>query len=284
MIHVFQVHKESIDAVPHAKKGRDSFELEIFGMVGVPQELVQERLVKLYGEPAAKKQKIDHAPRQGGVMMPGMGSAQPPYRQQNQPMMGRGMPPPQFGMPPQGFMPNQRPGPGHMPPPHMMQNPYGNQMPPHQQQHGMMPPHQQHGGQRGPPNPNMPPPHQQHHPGMPPSHHPGGPHGGPPNPNMPPHHQRPPPHGHPGMMPPNHHPGGMMPPQQAGMMPPQIQQQPISNDAKIDVVERSDHLVQQSSMAKKSTKKKIVRIYDRPGISMEEMRASHPKYSNALSA
>merc|ERR1719471_1490202 len=94
---------------------------------------------------------------------------------------------------------------------------------------------------------------------------------------MPPHHMPP------NQMPPNqmqnpHHPG--MP--QPGMMPPQIQQQPISNDAKIDVVERADQLVHQSSIVKKTTKKKIIRIYDRPGVSMEEMRALHPKYSTGV--
>jgi len=242
MIHVFQVHKESIDAVPHAKKGRDSFELEIFGMVGVPQELVQERLIKIYGEPAAKKQKIEHAPHQSSVMMPGGPPRPNVYNpQQNQPppqMMGRGMPPPhpQFGMPPHGFMPPNR----GMPPHQMMPGPYGNQMPPNR-------------GMGGPPN----------HPGMPPQHHQmQNPH------HMPPQHQ--------GHMPPHH-----MPPQ-PGMMPPQIQQQPISNDAKIDVVERADQLVHQSSIVKKTTKKKIIRIYDRPGVSMEEMRALHPKYSTGV--
>jgi len=244
MIHVFQVHKESIDAVPHSKKGRDSFELEIFGMVGVPQELVQERLTKIYGEPAAKKQKISHVTQPGPpVIIPGMPPrggmfAPPPQQNQQPPMMGRGMPPPQFGMPPpQGFMPNQ-PG---MPPPHMM-HPFG-----------------------GPPRPGMM--------------RPGGP------PMGPPQHMRPPQH-HPGhppqMMPPpqqQHRPYPGMMHQQPGMMPPQIQQQPISNDAKVGVVDRADHLIQQSTMVKKTTKKKINRIYDRPGVSMEEMRASHPKYA-----
>merc|ERR550539_1663712 len=108
---------------------------------------------------------------------------------------------------------------------------------------------------------------------------PGGPHMGPPP------HMRPPQHhpGHPpqpGMPPPQHRPyPGMMPQQQPGMMPPQIQQQPISNDAKVGVVDRADHLIQQSTIVKKTTKKKINRIYDRPGVSMEEMRASHPKYA-----
>merc|ERR1719491_1927654 len=185
--------------------------------------------------------------------------------------MGHGMPPPQFGMPPHGFNPNMQ---GHMqgrPPPHQMGMPpphYGNpNMPPHPHMrppppHMMHPPHQ--GGPHGGPG-GMPP---QHHPGMggpPPQHHPGGP----------------PPQHHPGMPPQHHQPGmmGMPPQQQPGMMPPQIQQHPISNDAKVDVVARADHLIAQSTIMKKSSKKKIIRIYDRPGISMEEMRASNPRYA-----
>lgn len=50
MVHVFQVHKETIDKVPGAKTGRASFELEIFGMDGVPAEILLEKRIKLYGE------------------------------------------------------------------------------------------------------------------------------------------------------------------------------------------------------------------------------------------
>merc|ERR1719499_210246 len=119
-----------------------------------------------------------------------------------------------------------------------------------------------------PNQPGMPPPHMMQQFGGPPQPgmmRPGGP------PMGPPQHMRPPQQQHrpfPGMM----H-------QQPGMMPPQIQQQPISNDAKVGVVDRADHLIQQSTIVKKTTKKKINRIYDRPGVSMEEMRASHPKYA-----
>merc|ERR1719433_1551527 len=145
------------------------------------------------------------------------------------------------GMPPQQF---GMPPQGYMPqPPQMMGGGYGRGMPP---QNGM---HYQ------------PPPHGMQH--RPPQH--GGPPGGPPR------------HGGP----PQHHPGMPQMPHHPGMMPPQIQQQPISNDAKVDVVERADHLVHQSSIVKKSSKKNIVRIYDRPGVSMEEMRAQHPKYQLA---
>lgn len=247
MIHVFQVHKESIDCVPHAKKGRDSFELEIFGMVGVPQELVQERLIKIYGEPAAKKQKIDHMP---GVLLPGSGAA--PQGMWTQPgphphggPQGRGMMP---GMPGRGFHPHHQGGfmPGR-----------GGFMPPGRGGFGM------HHGPPGPLNPG---------PGFMPPHHGRG---------MPPYQQHPP-QGR-GFAPPPHQYApqrpGMMP---AGMMAPHIQQQPISAAAKAEVVERADHLIQQSTISKKATKKKIIRVYDHPGFSMEEIRAGATKYSRFI--
>eukprot|EP00494_Astrolonche_serrata_P023434 UN23692 len=59
MIHVFQVHKQSMDSVPHSKEGRDGFDLEIFGMVNVPLDLIQEKMIKIHGEPAAKNKKFN---------------------------------------------------------------------------------------------------------------------------------------------------------------------------------------------------------------------------------
>lgn len=57
MVHMFQVHKETIERVPGAKPGRDSFETEIFGMDGVPIELIAEKQLKVFGEQGSKKQK-----------------------------------------------------------------------------------------------------------------------------------------------------------------------------------------------------------------------------------
>ncbi|CAG8491396.1 13862_t:CDS:2 [Funneliformis caledonium] len=37
VVHVAQVHKETIDTVPNALKGRESTDVEIFGMEGIPQ-------------------------------------------------------------------------------------------------------------------------------------------------------------------------------------------------------------------------------------------------------
>jgi len=279
MIHVFQVHKESIDTVPHAKTGRDSFDLEIFGMVGVPQDLIREKQVKIYGEPQAKKQKLEHM----GIQLPGVGVTQPmfnggmgmpvmmqPQMHQMARPMGRGFTP----MVPRGMMPmhqqnhqmmqgrgqnpmmrNMNPHMNHHPPPHQM----GRGMPPHHH-HQMQP--RNTGGYPGMP-PTGPPGQQPQRPGM------GAPHMGGMHPNM--MHQQ-------GIMPPHQQQqlqqGMMMPPQQP---PPQ---QPLSEAAKADIVPRQDALVTQGSVVKKVTKKRIVRIYDNPGFAMEEGRAIHPKYSN----
>jgi transposase-like protein len=45
-IHVLQVHKESVTKVPNAKPDRESTEIEIFGMQGVPPQI----LAAHYGE------------------------------------------------------------------------------------------------------------------------------------------------------------------------------------------------------------------------------------------
>ncbi|XP_057511400.1 protein SUPPRESSOR OF FRI 4-like isoform X2 [Actinidia eriantha] len=46
VIHVLQVHKESVTKVPNAKPGRESTEIEIYGMQGIPPEA----LAAHYGE------------------------------------------------------------------------------------------------------------------------------------------------------------------------------------------------------------------------------------------
>jgi len=59
MVHVFQVHKDTIDSVPGAKEGRSSFDMEIYGMDGVPAEIIEQKRIKIYGEAAAKKPRIE---------------------------------------------------------------------------------------------------------------------------------------------------------------------------------------------------------------------------------
>eukprot|EP01083_Nonionella_stella_P030869 84592_1 len=81
-IHMYQVHKRTPDKVPHALKGRDAFDLDIHGMVNVPEEIIQQKMAEETGfvQPDTKRQNIGQA-------------------QMGQPMM---MP---FGMPGQPFMP-----------------------------------------------------------------------------------------------------------------------------------------------------------------------------------
>jgi len=73
-VHVFQVHMRTIDSVPAAKEGRDSFDIIIIGMDGVPQEIIEQRRIKLYGQSALKKQKIEQQMMPttiNGVQLPG---------------------------------------------------------------------------------------------------------------------------------------------------------------------------------------------------------------------
>lgn len=56
VIHVAQVHKESIDRVPNALVGRDATNIEIYGMDGIPFADLQRHLS---GEKVDKKAKLD---------------------------------------------------------------------------------------------------------------------------------------------------------------------------------------------------------------------------------
>ncbi|OMJ22182.1 BUB3-interacting and GLEBS motif-containing protein [Smittium culicis] len=60
VIHVAQVHKETVTKVPNSIEGRDSTELEIFGTTGIPEEMVEKRREKLFpnsDNKSSKKQK-----------------------------------------------------------------------------------------------------------------------------------------------------------------------------------------------------------------------------------
>ncbi|OMJ10938.1 BUB3-interacting and GLEBS motif-containing protein, partial [Smittium culicis] len=60
VIHVAQVHKETVTKVPNSIEGRDSTELEIFGITGIPEEMVEKRREKLFpnsDNKSSKKQK-----------------------------------------------------------------------------------------------------------------------------------------------------------------------------------------------------------------------------------
>jgi len=125
MVHMFQVHKETIEHVPGAKEGRDSFEVEIFGMDGVPAEVVEEKRIKVFGEAAKKKPKTSPQRSQlqpiaqqqaHEIKIPGtrnVFSIGPPGGAGVNPMMMMGMP----GMPMYPGMPF--PGIPQVLPPHM---------------------------------------------------------------------------------------------------------------------------------------------------------------------
>jgi len=74
VVHVYQVHKETIAKVPNSKPGRDSVKYEIYGMEGIPDGDEDDN--------PAKKLKTDSTPllpTPGSV--PGFPGAVPPYMQ-----------------------------------------------------------------------------------------------------------------------------------------------------------------------------------------------------------
>ncbi|KAJ0237865.1 Protein SUPPRESSOR OF FRI 4 [Hirschfeldia incana] len=122
VIHVLQVHKENVTKVPNSKEGRDSTDIEIYGMQGIPPDV----LAAHYGEEEspAKVAKVEipsaplgvAVPRPYGMVyqpqqVPGTVPARPPMYYPGPPMRpGWPMPPPR----PQQWYP-----PGTPPPPHL---------------------------------------------------------------------------------------------------------------------------------------------------------------------
>lgn len=90
MVHVFQVHKETIEKVPGAKPDRDSFDMSIFGMDGVPANMLMEKRIKLYGESSKRvhllgQQIMTVSPE---IMLPGSPSIAAQFVQQPMIPMG----------------------------------------------------------------------------------------------------------------------------------------------------------------------------------------------------
>jgi hypothetical protein len=92
VVHVFQVHKETVSKIPNAKPGRDSVKNDVIGMDGIPGEEVEDD----DGEPESKKLKIDSNPV---IAVP------PSFNPYSNPF---GVVPP-FTMPPFGVPPNPAP-------------------------------------------------------------------------------------------------------------------------------------------------------------------------------
>lgn len=59
MNHMYQVHKETLTKVHNAKEGRESVELAIFGMAGVPQEAIEDRAKRAAAKGAASDDSDD---------------------------------------------------------------------------------------------------------------------------------------------------------------------------------------------------------------------------------
>ncbi|ORY04827.1 hypothetical protein K493DRAFT_311215 [Basidiobolus meristosporus CBS 931.73] len=57
VVHVAQVHKETISKVPNALKGRESTDIEIFGMEGIPEEDQIAHLQAIEGDNPSKRLK-----------------------------------------------------------------------------------------------------------------------------------------------------------------------------------------------------------------------------------
>ncbi|KAF9198180.1 hypothetical protein BGZ49_001089, partial [Haplosporangium sp. Z 27] len=63
-VHVLQVHKETISIVPNAMPGRETVDLEIYGMEGIPEEdLIAYNAKQDAGDnPISKRPKIASTP------------------------------------------------------------------------------------------------------------------------------------------------------------------------------------------------------------------------------
>ncbi|KAK9678341.1 hypothetical protein RND81_11G205100 [Saponaria officinalis] len=131
VIHVLQVHKESVTKVPNAKEGRESTEIEIYGMQGIPADV----LAAHYGEEEetpSKSAKVDiPATNIIGGMMPGPGGfvPRPPYGMMQPPMYNPRIPGPlgwQVPRPPMWYPPH----PAVSVPPTVPQPPVGSVPPP----------------------------------------------------------------------------------------------------------------------------------------------------------
>ncbi|KAG8385084.1 hypothetical protein BUALT_Bualt03G0004700 [Buddleja alternifolia] len=109
-IHVLQVHKEQVAKVPNAKPGRESTEIEIYGMQGIPADVLAAHYGEDDEETPSKTAKVDLPSSQiiGGLIPGSIGAGYPP-----QPTLGS-IPPfynPRMPVPPAGWPVPPRPQP-----------------------------------------------------------------------------------------------------------------------------------------------------------------------------
>ena len=144
VVHIVQVHKETISEIPNAKPGRESTEFEVYGMAGIPDEFLSETSIAKRSATMAsdqanmqyhQQQQFDYNQHQHQqyppMMMPPQQFMAPP------PPLPHQLPPSAYG----GFQGNN-PQPSHMissdppeiyPHPHPPFNGHQNQQPPSQQ-------------------------------------------------------------------------------------------------------------------------------------------------------
>ncbi|KAJ4702684.1 protein SUPPRESSOR OF FRI 4-like [Melia azedarach] len=122
-IHVLQVHKESVTKVPNAKPGRESTDIEIYGMQGIPPDILAAHYGEDEEEAPSKAAKVDTPYTQlvGGVVPGQLGVGYPPQSTLGamQPIYSTAVP-----IPPAGWSVAPRPQPwypqhpaGSIPPP-----------------------------------------------------------------------------------------------------------------------------------------------------------------------
>ncbi|KAG9439438.1 hypothetical protein H6P81_019603 [Aristolochia fimbriata] len=70
-IHVLQVHKETVTKVPNAKPERESTDIEIFGMQGIPPEILAAHYGEQDEDGPAKLAKVETPNRLVGGVLPG---------------------------------------------------------------------------------------------------------------------------------------------------------------------------------------------------------------------
>mmetsp|Transcript_34670 Transcript_34670/g.35363 ORF Transcript_34670/g.35363 Transcript_34670/m.35363 type:complete len:318 (+) Transcript_34670:73-1026(+) len=93
VVHVMQVHKETIKSIPNAKPERESVEFEIYGMEGIPEEFLPDSSKKQKIAPAQPQTAAQYAAAAARAIMPQVIGSFP--NQQNPPNpYGQYQPPP----------------------------------------------------------------------------------------------------------------------------------------------------------------------------------------------
>ncbi|XP_059656989.1 protein SUPPRESSOR OF FRI 4-like isoform X2 [Cornus florida] len=120
-IHVLQVHKESIVKVPNAKPDRESTEIEIYGMQGIPADVLAAHYGEEDEDAPSKLAKVETPSSQLGGVVPGSLGVFPPQSLGTmRPIYNPALPMPPAGWPvpprPQPWYPHQ---PAVSFPPHM---------------------------------------------------------------------------------------------------------------------------------------------------------------------